>query len=123
MFVVPSWQEAANCVIWRQNDATKNSISSACYYEVAKITGKKTARKMMHGLNQNQQQELLFKEAKINWNDYPTKFKRGVGCYRVEKEFSVDGKSFIRTKWIIDEELPIISKDQNFLLDLFTKEA
>ena len=78
VFVVPSWQEAINCLIWRQQDCTKNSISSACFYEISKKEdmGKKTARKLMHGLNKNQQQDLLWKETGINWNDYPTKFKR-----------------------------------------------
>jgi len=118
IFIVPSCQEAINCLIWRQQDATKNSISSACYYEVANKTGKKTARKKMHGLNQKQQQELLFQETKINWNNYPTKFKRGTGCYKVEKEMALNGNTFMRSSWYTDEELPVFAQNQDFLKEI-----
>jgi tRNA(His) 5'-end guanylyltransferase len=121
-FVVPSWQEAINCLVWRQNDATKNSISSACYYDIAEKIGKKTARKKMHGLNQKQQQELLFQETGLNWNNYKTKFKRGIGVYRVSKEITLNGETFIRNSWQIDEELPIFAQDQEFLKDILDPE-
>ncbi len=122
VFAVPTIQEAINALVWRQNDAVKNSISCSCYYGSANIIGKKTARKMMEGLNQNQQQEMLFREAKINWNDYPTKFKRGIGCYKQKQTFTKDGKEYIRTPWIIDEELPTFSKDHSFLLKILSVE-
>lgn len=119
VFVAPDWQEAINSLIWRQNDATKNSISSACYYEVANKIGKKTARKKMHGLNQKQQQELLFQETKTNWNNYPVKFKRGIGCYKVKKEMALNGNTFMRSSWYIDEDLPVFAQDQDFLRRIF----
>lgn len=115
VFVLPSWQEAINCLVWRQNDAVKNSISCSCYYEVAKKIGKKTARKMMHGLNQKKQQELLFQETGINWNNYPVRFKRGTGCYRVTKEMARNGNTFMRSSWELDEELPVFAREQDFL--------
>jgi len=111
VFAVPAVSEAINCLIWRQNDATKNSISAACYYEVGKVVGKGTARKLMHGLNQDQQQELLFQKAGINWNDYPTKFKRGISCYRITKEIELDdGTKAVRTPWHVDMDMQILSK-------------
>lgn len=65
---VPTQQEAANCLIWRELDATKNSISMASqtYY----------SHKQLDGKNSNEQQEMLFAVG-INWNDYPSFFKRG----------------------------------------------
>jgi tRNA(His) 5'-end guanylyltransferase len=120
VFVVPSWQEAINCLIWRQQDATKNSISAACYYESAEKIGKKTARKMMHGLNQKQQQEMLFQHTGLNWNNYPIRFKRGVGCYKVAKETVQDGKTFVRNSWHIDLELPVFTQDTSFLRGIFS---
>lgn len=111
VFAVPNLIEAYNYFCWRQNDATKNSISAACYYEVGKVVGKGTARKLMHGLNQNQQQELLFQKAGINWNDYPIKYKRGVACYRITKEIELeDGTKTIRTPWYLDEEFQVLSR-------------
>lgn len=122
VFAVPNEQEAINCLIWRQNDATKNSISASCYYEVAKKTGKKTARKQMHGLNQKEQQELLFQETGINWNDYPIRFKRGVGVYRVTKELEIDGNLCVRSSWKVDNELPIFTQDTDFLNNIIRKD-
>lgn len=117
VFAVPDIQEAINCLIWRQNDAVKNSISAACYYEVAKKIGKKTARKLMHGLNQNKQQELMFQETGINWNNYPVKFKRGTGTRRVTRELEIDGNKCMRSSWEIDLELPTFTKDRQYLDD------
>lgn len=123
VFGVPTVMEAINCLVWRQNDATKNSISCATYYVVGEAKGKKTARNLMHGLNQKQQQELLFKETGVNWNDYPTKYKRGIGCYREKVVLTgPDGISFERNPWKIDEELPIFAKNQEFLIKIMTKE-
>lgn len=115
VFICPNWQEAINCLVWRQNDATKNSISCACFYEVGNKIGRKTAQKKMHGLNQKQQQELLFQETNINWNNYPTKFKRGIGCYKIEKEMAYEGNTFLRNSWHLDEDLPVFAQDQDFL--------
>lgn len=120
VFAVPNVIEAANCLIWRQNDATKNSISTATYYEVGRKLGLGTARKLMHGLNQKQQQELLFNKAQLNWNDYPTKYKRGIGCYRENVVLTdANGNQFERSKWKIDEELPVFTQAQEFLLKIF----
>ena len=115
VFAVPDITEAINCLIWRQNDAVKNSVSCATYYEVAEKIGKKTTRKLMHGLNQKQQQELLFQKIGINWNNYPTKFKRGTGCYRKEFEIEINGNMCQRSNWEIDKEIPIFTQDKDYL--------
>jgi tRNA(His) 5'-end guanylyltransferase len=66
---VPTLEEAANTFLWRELDATKNSISMAAraYYDHADI----------HDKNGSQMQELLWQKG-INWNDYPVFFKRGM---------------------------------------------
>ena len=65
---VPNADEAANTFLWRELDATKNSISMAAqeYY----------SHKELHGKDGNEKQEMLFQKG-INWNDYPSFFKRG----------------------------------------------
>jgi tRNA(His) guanylyltransferase len=66
---VPSKDEAVNCLIWRELDATKNSISMAAqsYFSHKQLMGKTGSDK----------QEMLFSVG-VNWNDYPAFFKRGV---------------------------------------------
>lgn len=121
VFAVPNLDEAMNCLIWRQQDAVKNSISSAAYFEIGKEFGQKTAHKQLHGLNQNQRQELLFQKTGINWNDYPIKFKRGMATYKKETEtFIVDGNKVVRKEWALDYEIPIFTQDRQFLVNILS---
>lgn len=66
---VPTLQEAINVLIWREWDATKNSIQMAghTYFSSAQLHKKHTG----------EIQEMLFQGHGINWNDYPAFFKRG----------------------------------------------
>lgn len=65
---VPVNYEAANYFIWREQDATRNSISMAAraYY----------SHKELHRKSGSDMQEMLFQKG-VNWNDYPRHFKRG----------------------------------------------
>jgi tRNA(His) 5'-end guanylyltransferase len=65
---VPNTTEAANTFLWRELDATKNSIAMAAraYY----------AHDEVHERTGLEMQELLFRKG-VNWNDYPSFFKRG----------------------------------------------
>jgi tRNA(His) 5'-end guanylyltransferase len=82
VWAVPNRDEAANVFLWRELDATKNSVSMAAraYYPHAEIVDRDNAE--MH--------ELLFKKG-VNWNDYPPFFKRGTFLRRqaVERAFTV----------------------------------
>lgn len=66
---VPNKVEAANAILWREQDASKNSVSMAAraYFDHAEIMNKSGP----------EMQEMLFKGHGINWNDYPAEFKRG----------------------------------------------
>jgi tRNA(His) 5'-end guanylyltransferase len=65
---VPTLEEATNTLLWREFDATKNSISMAArHYYPHKALHKKTGDEM---------QEMLWQKG-VNWNDYPSFFKRG----------------------------------------------
>ena len=78
IFNVPDWVEASNMLLWRENDATKNSIQSAGHHYFS--------QKEMHSLNNNEVQEKLLLEKDVNWNNYPFYFKRGFYIKR-EKYF------------------------------------
>jgi tRNA(His) guanylyltransferase len=72
---VPTLSEAANSFLWREFDATKNSISMAAseYYSHKELMGK----------NGSEKQEMLFLKG-VNWNDYPSFFRRGTYIQRKE---------------------------------------
>lgn len=78
---VPNPTEAANVFLWREQDATKNSVSMAARDHFS--------HKALHGKSAAQMQEMLFSKG-INWNDYPAFFKRGtfVQRQRVVRRFT-----------------------------------
>ena len=83
VFNVPTPAEAANTFLWRELDATKNSISMAAqhYY----------SHKELEKKNSSDKQEMLFQKG-VNWNDYPSFFKRGTYIQRkkVLTKFTAD---------------------------------
>ena len=91
-FNIPK-EEVCNNLLWRQNDATRNSIQMVgrAYFSHNQLD-KKSA---------NEIQDMLILEKGVNWNNYPTKYKRGSCCIRKTDEKT--GKS----KWVIDNEIPI----------------
>ena len=78
---VPNKTEATNAVLWREQDATRNSISMAAQslYNHKELQNKSC----------DEMQEMLFQKG-INWNDYPAFFKRGsyVRKIKIKRPFS-----------------------------------
>lgn len=81
---VPTRMEGANVFLWREWDATKNSISMAAHSVFSPAE--------LHGKNGSQKQEMLFMQRGINWNDYPASFKRGTYIQKrqVFRKFSAE---------------------------------
>lgn len=94
-------EEVTNYFIWRQNDATRNSIQS--------LAQANFSQKQIHSLNNSQLQDKLHEEKGINWNDCKTVEKRG-SCV-----IHVFDKSINRSKWIIDEEIPIFIQSRDYI--------
>lgn len=69
VFTIPSQVEVANYFLWRQRDAVCNSISMAAQAHFS--------HRQLHKVNTDQMQELLWREKRVNWNDYPDGCKRG----------------------------------------------
>lgn len=87
---VPNIVEAANCFLWREQDATKNAISMAAnhYY----------SHNELHKKNGSDMQEMLWQK-NINFNDYPAFFKRGTYVKRKKiEQYAPNNELVIRTK-------------------------
>lgn len=112
VFSVPK-EEVCNCLIWRQQDATRNSIQS--------VGQANFNHKQLNGKSCNMIQDMLFTEKAINWNDFPTDCKRGSCCYKrqVEKEITVPktGEKMMinRSEWFVDKDIPIFTQDRNYV--------
>lgn len=91
VWCLPTLEEAANCFVWRELDATKNAITMAAqsYYSHKELDGK----------NGSEKQEMLFLKG-VNWNEYPTAFKRGtyVARRKVRRKLSPEDIALLPEK-------------------------
>lgn len=132
-FVVPP-SEVNNVFLWRQHDAFKNAVQGFAYWKIGAEIGRKTTQRMMHGLNTNQLQELIFQKLGINFNDLPTAFKRGRAISKVKEEKLLrsvmeyvefdrllqagkvtEDQKVVRSRWKVDMEIPRFDEDRNYI--------
>lgn len=112
VFTIPK-EEVCNYMLWRQQDATRNSILS--------VGQANFSHKDLHGKSCNNIQDMLMTQKGINWNDYATTLKRGSCCIKVDDGLAqYDEAGNIcgytqRSQWIIDNEIPIFSQDRNYI--------
>lgn len=112
VFTIPK-EEVCNYMLWRQQDATRNSILS--------VGQANFSHKDLHGKSCNNIQDMLMTQKGINWNDYATTLKRGSCCIKVDDGLTKYDESgnicgyTQRSQWIIDNEIPIFSQDRNYI--------
>lgn len=99
VFTIPDRTEVINYFIWRQQDATRNSVSSLarCYYSHNEVQGK----------NSSVLQEMLMKDHDINWSACLPGFLRGRVCINYNDDSSV-----------ISEVPPIFTQERSYLEEL-----
>jgi tRNA(His) guanylyltransferase len=122
-FTVADPIEVYNYFVWRQNDATRNSIqSSALSFYSQKECFKKSCSEL---------QEMIWQKGQ-NWNDYPVRSKRGGFIYydstpTISTALNKKTEKIIeynRPKgWTIYEDVPIFTSQEGrtWLLNLIPK--
>jgi len=127
VFVIPEAEEVVNYFIWRQQDATRNSISMAAQSMFS--------HKDLQNKSTSDMQDMMMLKKGVNWNDYPTRFKRGTAVIKVEGKFMAkdfdfknDGKTYpiepdqvITRRFWSASETPIFTQDREFILNSFIK--
>ena len=113
VFSIPR-EEVCNCLIWRQQDATRNSIEA--------VGQANFTRSQLYKKNCNEIQEMLWSQKGINWNDFPTESKRGSCCVKQCVQASMDDPrnhgqqiTVTRRKWVVDREIPIFTQDRTYI--------
>ena len=94
-FVIPE-AEVCNYFLWRQRDATRNSILG--------LAQSRFSHHQIQCLNTDELQELLFQEKGVNWNGLPTWQKRGSCVVK-----GGDGR------WVVDDNPPVFSQDRDYI--------
>ena len=117
VFTIPDVVEVGNYLVWRQADATRNSISMAAQANFSH-------RQLQHKSG-GEMQEMLWSQRGINWNDYDPRFKRGTV---IVPQVSTQPMSYVdkrsgdtvhldaveRRAWIADGA-PIFTRDKALL--------
>lgn len=85
--------EVFNTFLWRQQDATRNSIQM--------VAQSLYSQKQLMNKNTSMLQEMIFAKGQ-NYNDYLTVCKRGTFFYK-----DTDG-------WVTDREMPILTQDKDY---------
>lgn len=95
--------EVNNYFIWRQQDASRNSVQmlARAYF----------SHNELHKKSNDEIQDMLMLQHGVNWNDLDTWKKRGT-CV---KSVLVPYNDTHRTKFIIDEEIPIFTQDRDYI--------
>lgn len=101
-FNIPK-EEVCNAFIWRQQDATRNSIQMVGQHHFS--------HKEMHGKNTSQIQEMLWQEKDINFNDLPVYQKRGSCIIRENYEH----EDTTRARWVADLNIPIFTQNREYI--------
>lgn len=109
VFNIPR-EEVTNYFVFRQRDASRNSVSMAARANFS--------HKELVGQNREQMMDMLMLRKTINWNDYDVVFKRGA-C--VVKETVVMGEKNVRSHWVTDWDIPIFSRQRDYV-DRFVRD-
>ena len=111
-FNVPE-SDLVNCVLWRQQDATRNSIQALAQYHFSP--------KEMFKLSCDKLQDKLFLEKGVNWNDLDVVKKRGTACIKQKIGFTNQhGEQTVRSQWVLDYKMPILTQDRDYVEKLIT---
>ena len=89
-------EEVNNCLLWRQQDATRNSIQA--------LAQSLYSHKELQGINTKALQDKMFTEKGVNWNDLPITQKRGSCCIKNDNG-----------NWIIDGDIPVFSQKTDYV--------
>ncbi|MCM1217336.1 MAG: tRNA(His) guanylyltransferase Thg1 family protein [Lachnospiraceae bacterium] len=75
-------EEVTNLIYWRQQDAIRNSVQQVAqaYFPHSQLLNK----------NILQVKDLLLKEKRISWNDFPIQYQRGVCCIKDSNGWHLD---------------------------------
>jgi tRNA(His) 5'-end guanylyltransferase len=118
IFAVPTKIEAYNAVLWREQDATKNSITM--------VAQSHYSHKQLKGVSGKEKQAMLLEEKGINWNNFTAAQKRGVYIRKekyevkleqdkldkIPEEYKPNNGMVIRSK-IVEMDMPQLTKVGN----------
>ena len=110
-FVLPA-DEVCNYFIWRQQDATRNSIQM--------VAQSLYSHKELQKKNCDELQVMILQKG-INWDHYEPWKKRGICIKKSNIAIIADGKELLRGTWEPDFNTPIFTQDRAYIDNVLPK--
>jgi tRNA(His) 5'-end guanylyltransferase len=116
VFVIPSRNDVFQYFLWRQKDASRNSLTmlASCHF----------SHKQLHGQDRDAKHELL-QSVGVKWTDWPTSFRHGRVVRRVSQQRTVSyvhkktkekiSKDVEESVWQVDREIPVFTRTSDYL--------
>lgn len=103
---MPNEEEVFNCLVWRQNDCIRNSVSALAQslFSARELSGKK-----------REEQLKMMLEKGVDWTKLPEDKKLGALVHKESIPGEFNGKVFTRSKFFIDKMIPKFTEDKDFL--------
>jgi tRNA(His) guanylyltransferase len=121
-FTIADVNEVENYFIWRQSDATRNSMQMAAQAHYT--------QNELHQRAWSEMNEMLFAKG-INFNDYPIRARRGVVIrkdsrtktisFEHKKTHETNTVTVQETYWKCDDFIPVFTQEREFLRSLIPR--
>lgn len=111
VFTIPNRSEVMNYLIWRQQDALRNSVNM--------VAGDLLPHAALHRVSRDARLEMIATKG-VDWaHDFPVRAQRGTltrqETYVSDVEYERGGKAIVekdvtRTRWVTDQLVPVITE-------------
>ena len=118
---LPSLDEVVNCLIWRQNDCIKNSVSA--------LAQSLFPQKQLLNKCQDEQVDMMLRLKGEDWNELSTvkkmgtlvhkELRSGIFTHWSSKESKFIDEKYTRGMFFVDESIPRFSTNKQFLIDAY----
>jgi tRNA(His) 5'-end guanylyltransferase len=119
VFAVPNFIEAINLLILKQQYAFHAILNNVAFYELIKKYDAETVQHTLNGKSSQEKAEILMEETGIDIDNIGLPFRRGIAAYRAPKIITTAKGEEIRSKLMLDTELPVFAQDKEFLFQIF----
>jgi tRNA(His) 5'-end guanylyltransferase len=116
VFIIPDLIDVENYFVWRQKDATRNSVTMLAQHYAS--------HKQLQGKDQSARQEIIHK-AGDNWAKHPADFRHGrvvrrsdVGDWGRDIGKQPSPECYAVPNWHVDHETPIFTRKREYLRGL-----
>jgi tRNA(His) 5'-end guanylyltransferase len=114
-FTVPSVMEATNVLLSKQQQCFHSALYNACFYELLKRHPIDTVRQTLSEKTAQGKADILLEQCGIDFDSYGLCERRGFALYHREESVLTQRGEEMKTKLVVDTELPLFVKTPNYL--------